>query len=276
MAKDRRHNIRENLLLALDTLRTHKFRSFLTILGVLIGTMTVISVASIFKGLDQQMVERWRVLERARSSSSNSSRESIPPDARGAVAQAPDLRASHGHQGTVPVGGSGGGGRLFRAPRRWPSTRDWKWTTRTSGRHAGRLPQHQRRTSGRPPLHRLRRPAPPRRGGDWRRRGDRFFAGEDPIGKVIQVDGHSFEVIGTWNKRKAFPGNNGNDRIIFVPYFTYRKSIPMPKRISSPPWRSRERLTRPRMKSLPCCGGLRGDKPSGSRQLWHRHRRIHH
>src|SRR5208282_624318 len=57
MAKDRLHNIRENLLLALDTLRTHKFRSFLTILGVLIGTMTVISVASIFKGLDQQMVE---------------------------------------------------------------------------------------------------------------------------------------------------------------------------------------------------------------------------
>ena len=38
MAKERLHHIRENLLLALDTLRTHKFRSFLTILGVLIGT----------------------------------------------------------------------------------------------------------------------------------------------------------------------------------------------------------------------------------------------
>src|SRR5579872_352879 len=50
-------DIRENLMLALDTLRTHKFRSFLTILGVLIGTMTVISVAAIFKGLDQQMVD---------------------------------------------------------------------------------------------------------------------------------------------------------------------------------------------------------------------------
>ena len=57
MANERLHNIRENLLLALDTLRTHKFRSFLTILGVLIGTMTVISVASIFKGLDQQLVD---------------------------------------------------------------------------------------------------------------------------------------------------------------------------------------------------------------------------
>ena len=52
-----RHQFRENLLLALDTLRTHKFRAFLTILGVLIGTMTVIGVASIFKGLDQQVVD---------------------------------------------------------------------------------------------------------------------------------------------------------------------------------------------------------------------------
>ena len=49
--------VRENLLLALDTLRTHKFRAFLTILGVLIGTATVIGVASIFKGLDQQLVD---------------------------------------------------------------------------------------------------------------------------------------------------------------------------------------------------------------------------
>ena len=51
------HAVGENLRLALDTVRTHKFRSFLTVLGVLIGTTTVIGVASIFKGLDQQMVE---------------------------------------------------------------------------------------------------------------------------------------------------------------------------------------------------------------------------
>src|SRR5574337_2470 len=50
-------NIRENLLLALDTLRTHKFRSFLTVLGVLIGTTTVIGVASIITGLNNQLVQ---------------------------------------------------------------------------------------------------------------------------------------------------------------------------------------------------------------------------
>src|SRR5215469_1377651 len=55
-----RQNFRENLWLALDTLRTHKFRSFLTILGVLIGTTTVIAVASIFAGLDRQVADAAR------------------------------------------------------------------------------------------------------------------------------------------------------------------------------------------------------------------------
>src|SRR5579872_4046258 len=53
----RGQNVRENLLLAFDTLRTHKFRSFLTILGVLIGTTTVIAVTSIVAGLDKQLVD---------------------------------------------------------------------------------------------------------------------------------------------------------------------------------------------------------------------------
>src|SRR6185437_201592 len=52
-----RQHVRENLRLAMDTLRTHKFRSFLTILGVLIGTTTVIAVASIIAGPDQQLVQ---------------------------------------------------------------------------------------------------------------------------------------------------------------------------------------------------------------------------
>ncbi|MGB7590135.1 MAG: ABC transporter permease, partial [Terriglobia bacterium] len=51
------HAVGENLRLALDTVRTHKFRSFLTVLGVLIGTTTVIAVASIIAGLDAQLVQ---------------------------------------------------------------------------------------------------------------------------------------------------------------------------------------------------------------------------
>src|SRR6059058_856799 len=38
--------------LALDTVRAHKLRAFLTVLGVIIGTGTVIGVGSIITGLD--------------------------------------------------------------------------------------------------------------------------------------------------------------------------------------------------------------------------------
>ena len=55
MVQAYRQHVRENLLLAMDTLRTHKFRSFLTVLGVLIGTTTVIAVTSIIAGLDKQL-----------------------------------------------------------------------------------------------------------------------------------------------------------------------------------------------------------------------------
>jgi len=47
-----RHEATENLLVAMDTLRTHKVRSGLTILGIVIGVTSVISVASIIDGLN--------------------------------------------------------------------------------------------------------------------------------------------------------------------------------------------------------------------------------
>ena len=45
----------ESLLIAFGTFRTHKMRSFLTILGVLIGVACIIGMVSIIKGLDKSM-----------------------------------------------------------------------------------------------------------------------------------------------------------------------------------------------------------------------------
>ncbi len=50
----------ENLMVAWDTLRTHKVRSSLTLLGIVIGVTSVISVAAVIEGLNryiQQKVE---------------------------------------------------------------------------------------------------------------------------------------------------------------------------------------------------------------------------
>jgi putative ABC transport system permease protein len=57
-----RYEVIENLSVALDTLRTRKVRSGLTILGVVIGVTTVIAVASIIDGLNGEIQERVRRL----------------------------------------------------------------------------------------------------------------------------------------------------------------------------------------------------------------------
>ena len=50
--------IKELFSQAMATLWNHKFRSFLTVLGVVIGTATVIAVASLAKGLESGFKEQ--------------------------------------------------------------------------------------------------------------------------------------------------------------------------------------------------------------------------
>src|SRR5215471_811756 len=47
----------ESMKLAFGTLLAHKFRSMLTVLGVIIGTMTVIAVSSLVTGMSKRVTE---------------------------------------------------------------------------------------------------------------------------------------------------------------------------------------------------------------------------
>ncbi len=225
---DYRQHIRENLKLALDTLRTHKFRSFLTILGVLIGTMTVIGVASIFKGLDQQIVDmasdfgtrtlfvyKFEPGIKFRLSREERMRKPLTfEDAQAIREQCPSVESVSAE--------------LFR----WgPSPMiKYKGQELLDGNFSGPTPEHFRNINaslkdGRlfGPIDNLHRRNVTVIGADI---VERFFTNEDPIGKTILVDGHSFEIIGALEKRKAFLGDNGNDRIVFIPYFTFKKIYP--------------------------------------------------
>src|SRR5580765_6825879 len=48
------------LVLAMQTIRSHKLRAFLTVLGVIIGTGTIIGVAAILTGFDSNMTSVLR------------------------------------------------------------------------------------------------------------------------------------------------------------------------------------------------------------------------
>ena len=51
---------RNNTMLALDTIRAHKLRSLLTMLGVIIGTGTIIGVGAILTGFDGAVTNVFR------------------------------------------------------------------------------------------------------------------------------------------------------------------------------------------------------------------------
>ncbi|MGO8814643.1 MAG: ABC transporter permease [Terriglobia bacterium] len=231
MATKQRHDIRENLFLALDTLRTHKFRAFLTILGVLIGTATVISVASIFKGLDQQMVavaegfgtrtlfiykfepgikfhltreERLRKpLTYEQAMAIKEFCPSVESVAVEIVVWGPSVTAKYKGQEMVDTNLTGATPEDFQNIN--ADLVDGRLYTAVDDLHRTDVAVI---------------------GADV---AQRLYEGEDPIGKPIQVDGHSFEVVGTLGKRKAFLGDNGNDRVVYIPYFTYRKLYPNAK-----------------------------------------------
>ena len=48
--------LRESARMAIDTLVAHKLRSFLTILGIVIGVTAIVGMTSLVRGLDKSIV----------------------------------------------------------------------------------------------------------------------------------------------------------------------------------------------------------------------------
>jgi putative ABC transport system permease protein len=227
------HAVGENLRLALDTLRTHKFRSFLTVLGVLIGTTTVIAVASIIAGLDAQLVQmaeqygtnvlwiyKLQMGTPHRLTREERLRKPLSyEDAKAIKEQCPDVEE-------VSVG-------LFREMSEFglpPSTARYKGHEMSGAQFMGVDANYLALANSSLLDGRFFTPA-----DDFHRRDvtviganvvERLFQLEDPVGKGIVVDGHTLEVIGTLNKFKGFLGDNPDDRDIFIPYWTYKKLYP--------------------------------------------------
>ncbi len=229
-------SVGENLWLALDTLRTHKFRSFLTVLGVLIGTTTVILVASIIAGLDTQLVQAaeqfgtrviwlYKLQMGAPHRLTREERLRKPltyEDAMAIKEQCPDVEnVSAGIFSNLEE---------FGLP---PSTARYKGREMAGAQFMGVDAEYLTLANSSIADGRFFTST-----DDVHRRDvtvlaanvvEQLFQHEDPVGKTIEVDGHAFEVIGTLNKFKGFLGDSPDDRDIFIPYWTYRKIYPAAK-----------------------------------------------
>ncbi|MGA3327626.1 MAG: ABC transporter permease [Terriglobia bacterium] len=226
----------ENLWLALDTLRAHKFRSFLTVLGVLIGTTTVILVASIIAGLDAQLVQAaeqfgTRVVwlyklelgtphrltreERLRKPLSYDDamaiKEQCPAVEEVSVCLLSEFTGFSLPPSTVRYKGREMSGAQFMGvdanylTLASASLDNGRFFTQTDDLHRREIVVLAANVV------------------------EQLFQHEDPVGKNIVVDGHTFEVIATLNKFKGVLGDSPDDRDIFIPYWTYKKLYPAAK-----------------------------------------------
>ena len=228
-----RAHVGENLLLALDTLRTHKFRSFLTVLGVLIGTTTVIAVTSIIAGLDKQLVDvaeqfGTRTLwvyklqmgaphamtreERLRRPLSYEDAMAIRDQVPSAAAVSVELFREMGDFGLPPVTARYKGQDMHDALFVGVTSDHLRLlnTTLGQGRFFTEVEDVHRRDVA-------------VIGNGVR---ERFFKNADPLGKSILVDGHTLEIVGTLAKFKSFLGDDQNDKAIFIPYHSFSKTYP--------------------------------------------------
>jgi ABC-type antimicrobial peptide transport system permease subunit len=220
-------NVHENLLLALDTLRSHKFRSCLTLLGVLIGVAVVILVASIIAGLNRRVEDmaedfgtntlwvykfdpgfhvRLTAEERMRKPLTFEDAMAIREQCPSAEAVAVELfqwgMATAKYKGQEMVGITFEGAT--------PEVFSLSNSELEDGRLFNEIDNLHRRNVA-------------VTGAEIK---EMFFQHEDPIGKMIEVNGHTFEIIGTLSKRKQAIMDMGIDRVVFIPYLTYKKFYP--------------------------------------------------
>ena len=221
--------LQENLWLALGTINAHKMRSALTILGVVIGVTCVIIIGSILTGMDRSFVNsiegfgvnnvfvdrlnmgpqfgRRPRSERMRKPISWENYEAVHDSCTSCRAVIPQLygrtidKAKYKNEVLL---GPDFGGSLSAFPEVMNMTVErGRVFTEAENLHAA-------------PVCVI--------GADVEKM---LFLNEDPIGKVMQADGHSFEVIGIFGRKKqSGMGEDSQDRTVLIPYETYHKEFP--------------------------------------------------
>jgi len=220
----------ENLRQAMDTLRAHKLRSFLTVFGVVLGVSVIMLVAALITGFDQQVQESIKqygadtaFISRFDQGPHNGrrpkeERERKPltlEDGEAIKELSPAVKDL-----TVWV--------IWWEQQHSVRTKDGEVTAidfRGVQPNFGQVYANAATLDGRfisegDDLHRekvvmLGENAAPV-----------LFPNVSPVGKDVMIDGSAFRVIGVVEKPKGMFGQDDEDRRVLIPYNTFRKIYP--------------------------------------------------
>ncbi len=236
-----RSDIYENLKMALSTLRANKLRSFLTVIGVVIGVWTVMAIASIISGIDEAVkreIESWgtRTIQvfkfdpgfhTGRRSREERMRKELTYDDAIAISKLPAVELCvpfldltndfFGQKTLVTANGK----------------------TSSAVRMEGTLPEYERAGT--------RIIAE----GRWFTQfenennqqvciigasvADNFFPYMSAVDRMIDIGGREFRIVGVIQEREQLGGGGGSDdadNIIFMPYNVGRKIKPSADEVS--------------------------------------------
>ncbi len=221
--------IRDGILLALESIRSNKFRASLTILGVLIGVAAVIGMASIISGLDKMV---------------NSEIESMGSNVLFVTKFPPDVdfdKLTEEERNRKPINFAAVQAIqefcpsvTAVAPRNYYTAQggnNVKYKNNQANRPSlfGTLPDYvkvENRNIGRGrfinEVDMERRATVCVIGSDVAKA---LFPYEDPIEKSIRVNSRVFRVIGVMEEKAPFLGESDNNFVI-IPYSTFEKLYP--------------------------------------------------
>ena len=213
----------ETFRIAIEALRRHKMRSFLTLLGVIIGVMTIVGVVSVISGLndyvsnevfqlnpDVFVVTRFGIITSREQFLEALKRKEI------------DMRDARDVEARCQNCGMVGTGSRTQASARYRSERlsDVLITGSTANMaelqnldiEAGRYftPGEEQGSSGVVVI-----------GWDLK---EHLFGRLDPIGRSVQIEGRPLKVIGVLRKQGSVLGQN-MDKQAYMPLSTYLKTF---------------------------------------------------
>ena len=225
--------LKENVGVAFDSIRTQKFRSFLTLLGVVIGVASVIIVASIIEGLNNDVVGRIQMLGSkvffilrvqntpfGRLSEEMRLRKYLTYDDAVAIREScPNVEfATAFLNRAVFIGG-------YENEIRYRNQQVTNVILRgVDDQYSDAIPAfdaQEGRLISRYDQDHARFVVVLGQGI-----ADSLFPHSDPVGRTVRLNGVAFEVIGIYVKDEGLFGGPGIDQFACIPYSTFHKLYP--------------------------------------------------